>query len=45
MGIPEEEATDYQHEFKAGHTVVMVRPEGRSAEAWDILAGTVKAAT
>ncbi len=37
MGIPEEEATYYESEFKAGRTVVTVRPEGRGVEAWDIL--------
>lgn len=37
MGIPEEEATYYESEFKAGRTVVSVRPEGRAAEAWEIL--------
>ena len=34
LGVPEEEATYYETEFKAGRTLVTVAPEGRYDEAW-----------
>jgi len=37
LGIPEEEAQYYEGEFKAGRTIVTVKPEGRYDEAWAIL--------
>jgi hypothetical protein len=37
LGIPEEEATYYEEEFKAGRTVVSVRADGRYNEATEIL--------
>jgi len=36
-GIPEEEATYYEGEFKAGRTIVTVKADGRSDEAMSIL--------
>jgi uncharacterized protein (TIGR02271 family) len=36
-GVPEEEATHYQGEFKAGRTIVTVTANGRSDEAMSIL--------
>lgn len=38
LGVPEEEATYYDQEFKTGRTIVTVRADDRSPEAWDILA-------
>jgi hypothetical protein len=37
LGLPEEEATYYEGEFKAGRTLVTVRAPGRYEEARDIL--------
>jgi uncharacterized protein (TIGR02271 family) len=37
LGIPEEDATYYEGEFKAGRTIVTVNATGRSDEAWSIL--------
>jgi uncharacterized protein (TIGR02271 family) len=37
MGLPEEEATFYNREFEAGHTVVTVNTEDRQQEAYNIL--------
>jgi hypothetical protein len=37
LGIPEEEARAYEHEFKAGRTLVIVQGEGRLPEALNIL--------
>lgn len=37
LGIPENEATYYEGEFKAGRTLVTVKPEGRNPEAISIL--------
>jgi hypothetical protein len=37
LGVPEEEARDYEAEFLAGRTIVTVQAEGRAAEAWAIL--------
>jgi hypothetical protein len=39
LGIPQERANYYEHEFQAGHVVVSVRPDGREAEAKHILQG------
>ncbi|HEY1378237.1 MAG TPA: hypothetical protein VGF55_15665 [Gemmataceae bacterium] len=38
LGVPEEEATYYESEFKTGRTILTVRADDRSAAAWDILA-------
>lgn len=37
LGIPEKEASYYDTEFKAGRTIVTVRADGRSDEAWAVL--------
>jgi len=37
LGVPHEQARYYAQEFKAGRTVVSVRPDGREQEAHDIL--------
>jgi len=37
LGIPEEEARYYEHEFRGGRTIVTVRANGRYNEAVDIL--------
>jgi len=37
LGIPEDEARYYEGEFQAGRTLVTVRADGRSDEAWAIL--------
>lgn len=37
LGIPEEDAHYYEGEFKAGRTLVTVKAETRSEEAWAIL--------
>jgi len=37
LGIPEDEAKYYETEFHAGRTIVTVRAEGQSDEAWAIL--------
>src|SRR5689334_2422586 len=39
LGVPEERASYYEHEFKSGHIVVSVRPDGRDDEAKNILQG------
>jgi len=39
LGVPEERARYYEHEFQAGHVIVSVRPDGREAEARRILQG------
>jgi hypothetical protein len=39
MGLSEEKAEEYDREFRAGRTVLMVSPEGRDQEAVDILNG------
>jgi hypothetical protein len=36
LGMPQEQATYYEHEFNAGRTVVSVRPDGREAEVKNI---------
>lgn len=36
-GVPEEEARYYHGELEAGRTIVTVRPDGRSDQAWMIL--------
>jgi len=38
LGVPEDEAHYYEGEFKSGRTLVTVKSEGRSTEAWSILA-------
>ena len=38
LGVPEEEATYYDTQFQTGRTIVTVRADERSAEAWDVLA-------
>jgi len=37
LGLPEQEATFYNSEFEAGHTVVMVNTSDRQQDAYDIL--------
>jgi len=37
LGIPQDEASYYDDEFKAGHPVVSVRADGRDQEVMDIL--------
>ncbi|MHB8955402.1 MAG: YsnF/AvaK domain-containing protein [Pirellulaceae bacterium] len=37
LGIPEEEAEHYEQEFRAGRTIVTVKPDGRYQEALAIL--------
>jgi uncharacterized protein (TIGR02271 family) len=37
LGLPEEEATFYNHEFEMGHTVVTVNTDDRQQEVYDIL--------
>jgi uncharacterized protein (TIGR02271 family) len=37
LGIPEEEAHYYEGEFKSGRTIVTVKADGRSGEAWAVL--------
>jgi uncharacterized protein (TIGR02271 family) len=37
LGVPREQARYYAQEFKAGRTVVSVRPDGREQEAHDLL--------
>jgi hypothetical protein len=39
LGIPEDEAKFYEEAVHAGRTVVTVRADGRSDEAWQILSG------
>lgn len=39
LGVPEERASYYEHEFESGHIVVSVRPDGRDDEAKNILHG------
>jgi hypothetical protein len=38
LGVPEEEATYYDTQFRTGRTIVTVRADDRSAAAWDVLA-------
>jgi hypothetical protein len=38
LGIPENEASYYEEEFKAGRTLVTVKADSRANEAWGILA-------
>ncbi|GHO44165.1 hypothetical protein [Ktedonospora formicarum] len=40
LGVPQEKATYYEDEFKSGHIVVSVRPDGRDEEAQSILFGS-----
>src|SRR5436305_14323813 len=35
LGVPEEEARFYESEFSAGRTIVTVRADNRSPEAWE----------
>jgi hypothetical protein len=37
IGVPEDEAKIYEEEFKAGHPLITVKPNGRKDEAWEIL--------
>jgi hypothetical protein len=37
LGLTQEEASFYNREFEAGRTVVLVAPDGRKSEAYDIL--------
>ena len=37
LGVPQEQASYYDDEYKAGHIVVSVRPDGRDSEAKTIL--------
>jgi hypothetical protein len=37
LGVPEEEASYYDTEFKSGRTIVTVRADERSADAWNML--------
>ena len=37
LGVPHEQASFYNDEFKVGHTVVSIRPDGRDSEASNIL--------
>lgn len=37
LGVPDDTASFYEKEYQAGHIVVSVRPDGRDAEARDIL--------
>jgi|SRR5579875_37115 hypothetical protein len=37
LGVPKEQATFYDNEFKSGHTVISIRPDGRDEEASNIL--------
>jgi hypothetical protein len=37
LGVPEQEAKYYEQEFTSGRTIVTVRADDRSTEAWDIL--------
>jgi hypothetical protein len=37
LGVPEQEAAYYDTEFRSGRTVVTVRADERSADAWNIL--------
>ena len=37
LGLTEQEASFYNREFEAGHTVVLVAANGRKSEAYDIL--------
>jgi uncharacterized protein (TIGR02271 family) len=39
LGIPQNEASYYDDEFKAGHPVVSVRADGRDQEVMDLLRG------
>ena len=39
LGVPEDHASYYEHEFKTGHIVVSIRPDGRDDEAKNILHG------
>jgi len=47
LGIPEEDASYYEGEFKSGRTIVTVRADARYSEATDILRrhGAVERAT
>jgi hypothetical protein len=38
LGLPEEEAKYYHGEFERGRTIVSVKADGRSDEAWTIMA-------
>lgn len=38
LGVPEEEASYYDSQFKTGRTIVTVRADDRSAAAWEVLA-------
>jgi hypothetical protein len=38
LGVPEEEATYYDSQFRTGRTIVTVHADDRSAAAWEILA-------
>jgi hypothetical protein len=38
LGVPEAEASYYATEFNTGRTIVTVRADERSADAWDVLA-------
>src|SRR5438445_11742 len=37
LGVPEDEASYYESEFKTGRTIVTVRADDRSTEAWNVL--------
>jgi hypothetical protein len=37
IGVPEDEAKIYEDEFKKGHPIITVKPNGRGAEAWQIM--------
>jgi len=37
LGVPQERASYYEHEFQTGHVIVSVRPDGREADARRIL--------
>lgn len=40
LGVPQDKASYYENEFKSGHIVVSVRPDGRDEEARSILFGS-----
>ena len=37
LGVPQEQASYYDDEYKSGHIVVSIRPDGRDSEAKNIL--------
>jgi uncharacterized protein (TIGR02271 family) len=37
LGVAQEQAVYYDHEFRKGHPVISVRPDGREREAYNIL--------